>query len=928
MEPGRWQQIEEIYSHALSCAPGDLDSYLRKACREDEPLRREVESLLAANDRAGSFLGPQHLSRQPDERSLGGRKLDHYVIGALLGSGGMGDVFAARDEKLDRPVAIKVLPSEFTRDPARLLRFQREARAASSLNHPNIITIYDIGDAGGIHYIATEFIEGRTLRELLAGGALEPKEAVRIAAQCASALDAAHRAGIIHRDIKPENIMVRPDGLVKILDFGLASIGSDAAGSANVTNAGAVLGTPRYMSPEQARGQALDARTDIFSLGTVLYEMVSGVPCFTGATNPEVFAALLSADPAPRLVVGDAGLRASAAKALAKDPGQRYQAMREFAHDLESGSSFSRPTLPRLRPQVFAALGLITATLLAAYLWIWPRMTRHSAGPAPAVVPITSFAGNKDHASFSPDGNQIAFAWNGGSATSRSRDIYVKGVGAGEPLRIAGGPEDEFLPAWSPDGQQIAYLRADAGRWSVHVVPALGGTPRKVIDAGVGLSWSPDGKQLAMAHLSPPAGPGGIFLYSLATGEQRILTQPGNGADGLPVFSPDGNYVGFTRTIGVSSREIFVVDVRGGEARQLTFDKRPTHGIAWTADSREILFSSNRRGDGETLWRIPVEGGTPERVSVTLQCAFFPAISRKGDRLAYTETYQDVNIDRYDGPGFAGAAAPRRFGEPQALILSSREDTSPAISPDGERIAFISKRTGSEEIWVSHRDGGHPARLTSFGGPPTGSPRWSPDGRWLAFDTRISGNPDIFVVSADGGAPRQVTSETTFEIMPAWSADGKSLYFNSNRGGSAQIWRMPFEGGGAPVQITTTGAREPIASPDGNLLYFTKNTSGGFWSVAAGGGEEKPVPGLAEIPKTRSWGVLREGLYFLAPEESSKPTVRFYSFATRTVTPLLTVTKRPFYNVPGLAIAPDARWMLLSELHHEINDIMLIEGFQ
>jgi len=299
--------------------------------------------------------------------------------------------------------------------------------------------------------------------------------------------------------------------------------------------------------------------------------------------------------------------------------------------------------------------------------------------------------------------------------------------------------------------------------------------------------------------------------------------------------------------------------------------------------------------------------------------------------LAYTESFQDTNIYAYEGPGFGSRSVPGRFGGPRGLILSSRRDDSPSISPSGEQIAFVSKRTGNEEIWTCDRNGGRLLQLTSFKGPATGTPRWSPDGRWIAFDSLAAGNPDIYVMDANGGTPRRLTTGPSGNFMPSWSPDGNWLYFKSQRSGSDQIWRMPAMGG-TPIQITRHGGSEAFASPDGKLIYYTvynaKDRWGVIWTVPVEGGPERPLPGLERFDKiSRSWGVIDRGIYFIARDYAPRQTIRFLSFATHQVTSLVTLDKEPIWNYPDVALSNDGRRLLSACLDQEVNDLMLIENF-
>jgi len=430
---------------------------------------------------------------------------------------------------------------------------------------------------------------------------------------------------------------------------------------------------------------------------------------------------------------------------------------------------------------------------------------------------------------------------------------------------------------------------------------------------------------LAMAGL--PGESGGIFLLSFKTGERRQLTSPHSYFDSLPVFSPDGRWVAFTRDFGFSAREIFVIAAHGGTAKQLTFDREPTYGATWTADSREIVFASNRGIGGESLWRVAAKGGAPVRLSATLQGGFYPSISRQGNRLVYTESFKDTNIYAYEGPGFGSQPVPGRFGGWKGLILSSRRDDSPNISPGGERIAFASKRTGNEEIWGCDRNGGRLVQLTSFKGPGTGTPRWSPDGRWIAFDSLAAGNPNIYVIDANGGAPRRLTTGHSGNFMPSWSPDGNWLYFKSDRSGSDQLWKIRVAGG-VPTQLTHGGASEGFASPDGKLVYFTKRDWGAIWTVPVDGGPEKPLPALERFDKIfRSWGITHQGIYFISREDAPHQTIRFFSFATRQIASLVMLDKEPIWDYPDVALSRDGRRLLSACLDQEVNDLMLIENF-
>ncbi len=944
MSPERWIRVTDIYDSVIGVSPESRDTALNEACGDDKDLLREIQSLLEARDEAGSsFLCPEelcsHIRELSEPEVAPGNTFGRYEVLSSIGAGGMGHVYLARDVELKRQVALKVLPLRFTLDEECILRFRREARAASALNHPNIVTVYDVGANGQTWYIATEFVEGKTLRNWIEEGDLETGKALDVALQCARALAAAHRADIVHRDVKPENILVRRDGVVKIVDFGLARNIEEPSEAGNDTRVGTVMGTPRYMSPEQARGERLDARTDIFSLGAVLYEMVTGQPAFPGASTAEMFAAVLAYEPKKT----SGGLDNILHKALAKVRDERYRTMDEFAADLqrfrERPASFSDGALPAGKAPFSRRVLLTGAGTLAAgagMIALHLKSTRSDTREAPPVnvLPLTSFPGIKEYASFSPDERRIVFSWNGGSGGSggkQERNIYVKNIGSGDPVRLTFAGADETHPVWSPDNSLIAFCRLTkdelpSRQFAVMTISANGGPESQIWEGCEGVSWSPDGATLAVSGLPP--GSGGILRVGLKTGVRTRLTRSANHLDELPIFSPDGKWVVFTRSFGPRTRELFVVSANGGFERQLTFDHQPTYGATWTADSREVIFSSNRSSSGETLWRIPVEGGTPRRLSSTLAGAFYPAISKSGNRLIYTEAFLDTNIYSSAGSGFGERPAPARFGKTTVLIRSSRRDDSPSISKERNRIAFVSRRTGNEEIWRCELDGSKPRQLTSFGGPETGTPRWSPDGNRIVFDSIATGTSDIYVVDAEGGMPRRLTSELVGHYMPSWSASGKLIYFKSDRSGSDQIWSVSAEGGPL-TQVTRGGGCEAWASMDGKILYYTNHGWGTIWSVPVAGGAEKPVPELQQFDRIfRSWGVVKQGIYFMSRADKPEQMVRFFSFSTRRVYPLLTFDREPIWNYPDLALSEDGRVLLTARLDHEVNDIMLIENFR
>ncbi len=1009
MTPERDRQISALFHAACQLTSGQRAAFLAQACAGDDELRREVEQLLAGDERAGDFLNQpvQAVAAGLFTASLpAGHQLSHYRILSRLGAGGMGEVYLAEDTQLDRRVALKLLPAEFTTHADRVRRFIREAKAASALNHPNIVTIHEIGqiqtETGSLHFIVAEYVDGQTLRDRMKAEKLPLIAALDIAIQIASALAVAHDAGIIHRDIKPENLMLRRDGYVKVLDFGLAKLtevrgeegergrGGEAGQSPSpplpfspsptLSVPGMVMGTAHYMSPEQACGLRVDTRTDLFSLGVVLYEIIAGRAPFEGVNAIEVMGAILNREPAPLLAPPE--LARIVAKALSKDREERYQTSAELLADLKklrhemefqaelerqahSGAPIAaksgqmRAETARIeaadtyrtaihatghlaghpnsiaarikRHQLGLSLTLAAIVALASLgfgLYQFIARSRTTTRSVPKIVPFTSFPGAELRASFSPDGNQLAFDWNG--EKEDNYDIYAKLVDSSALLRLTTNPARDYCPAWSPDGRSIAFLRSTQAEsvlpaMDIHLISALGGAERKLaggirVAESPSLSWSPDGKLLAFGDESSPDNPDSIFLLEVATGERRRLTDPPAqiSGDSTPAFSPDGQTLAFVRWVTSGVSDLYLAPVAGGEPKRITADNATIRGLAWTPDGAEIIFASERRGVS-SLWRVSARGGEPELVEAIGSSVQYPVISPRGDHLAFTQLINDTNIYRLD---LTAPAKPRPAGV--KFLASTLEDDSPQYSPDGKSLVFGSTRSGSFEIWLCGSEGEQPRQLTSMGGPLTGTPRWSPDSRQIVFDSRSRGNADIYVISIEGGAPRRLTAEPAEDVVPGWSRDGRWVYFCSNRSGRREIYKLPAEGGQA-AQVTTQGGFECFESPDGQFLYYTRRSyDTTLWRRPAMGGEETLAFNSDRTIFFRHWFLANQGIYFA----SSETAIEFFNPATGKTTPVATIEKRLTRGVPGIAVSPDGRWMLYTQVEQQGSDLMLMENFR
>jgi eukaryotic-like serine/threonine-protein kinase len=952
MDEERWRQVWDAFEVASKLPVGQRAAYAGSAISDAE-ARGRLLAILSQHDAISIENGAPEVPPAVEaaaaisprqEWGRVGQTLGRFVVDGPLGRGGMGEVYRARDTELNRTVALKFLSSADIGNPASVTRFLREAQAASALNHPGIVTVYDVLRDGSTIGIVMELIDGVPLRALC-GKAHPPAQVANWGRQIATALAAAHASGIVHRDVKPENLMVRPDGYVKVLDFGLARFTN---GNTLNSVTSAIAGTLRYMSPEQVHGEAPKPAGDIFTLGIVLYELATGVHPFAPASpdtrhtpgrtpakpasaphSDSLMAPYLITTRKPRLAsevesTVPSELSSLLAEMLEKDPALRPSAAsvadRLLAICGSSNSTGKRHWLrERIRANAYRAVTVFGLCILIGSV-IYLRGRKPPSAPLPPTIvegiPLTGAPGNETNPAFSPDGRQIAYAWDGGG-TNTQRSIYVRLVDGGNPLRLTSGSDDDN-PVWSPDASKLAFLRYSPEAAQVVVVPALGGANTVLLTVADArrtgrklLAWSSDPDELIVADRPEESGPGRrLSLYALrvTSGQKRQLTNPPEGMDDMaPIFSPDGRKLAFLRRHG-ALYAIHVLDALAGKSRQLAAEVNVL-GLAWSADSRSLIFCTDA-SPPRRMQVVSETGGEPFPTTFQFGSAMQSLVlSPASGRMAFVHEQKDRNI-------WALTKPERSF---RRLIASTRSDEDPRVSPDGRRIAFTSNRSGAYEIWVCERDGSNPRPVTSHR-TFAGSTAWSPDGSTLAYDAALNGPTQVWLVNVNGGPSRTLMNPPLPGFIPNWSADGAWIYFV---GKGLQIWKARPTGGSA-VQVTRQGGFEGFETFDGKYFYFVRKVdSTGIWRVPVAGGEEELLPELASVRPFRSWDMAKDGIYFA--EARPKPILKFYRFRDRKTLPVADLPMPPRQSERGLSVSPDGSLILYVQIDSIRSEILMAQ---
>src|SRR5579863_4476133 len=885
-----------------------------------------------------------------------GTKLGPYEIVSALGAGGMGEVYRAKDPRLGREVAVKVLPAYFCRDPDRLRRFEQEARAAGALNHPNVVAVYDVGTHDGAPYLVTELLEGATLRERLSGGAASPRKAVEYGAQIAQGLAAAHEKGIVHRDLKPENIFICRDGRAKILDFGLAKLTAPEAGDATVTGldlmdqtgSGVVLGTAGYMSPEQVRGEKADERSDIFSFGAVLYETLAGQRAFTGNSTAERTSAILKDDP-PDLRAGGRNtplpLDRIVRHCLEKDPEGRFQSARDLAFHLETALSESESSAAvaaqrsRAVPTGWLIAGLAILAVAGA-VWLYRGQLQPDHRQV-SFLRLTDFAGLEESPAFSPDGKSVAFV----SDSTGSREIWIRLVAGGPPLEITHDAGDHLEPRWAQDSSAIIYYTpppvGDA-QGAIWEVSALGGAPRRLISSMSGADVSHDGKRLTFFRLS---GNRMELVASDRNGSNAkvVMQEAVSFSYRQPRWSPDDGSIAYVHSRENWADDIYVVPSAGGSPRQVTTDTTLMSGLAWLPDGSRLLYSSAR---GSTLlylptmhlWTILATGKNLQQLTFGEAGDENPDVDHEG-RIAVSRRRMQFDIWKFPVDGDPAENVRKAV----RITHQTGQVQTPTVSPDDRKIAYLSDNGGHGNLWVMDLANGETHQITYEQAPNTimGVPVWSPDGASITFAT---GRPaeqgraiGYWLIHPDGSGLHLAVPEGAWA---AWSGDSKWLYYTESSPvrdtGSFRLMKAPVEGGAA-VLVRTDNARGPAVAIDGSVLYYIvplQNLNGLLdYELRVARPEDGPSKLLARISGERVpiWQGLhpvlsRDGKWLVTPLDDALGTnIWVVSTADGKLRRITDFGQRRTFIARRVSWSSDGKW-LFAAVGDGDSDIVQIDG--
>lgn len=959
----RRRQLESVVYAALARPAAERSAFLAGVCDSDSDLQREAAWLIHMEERAEAFLSGTPLealaasvmaSARGGAVLSSGQMLGHYRIINAIGAGGMGQVYLAHDTRLDRQIALKILPPELDDDRDRRTRFTREAKAVAALNHPNIVTVYSVEEAEGQHFITMELVQGRTLAELLPRDGFTVSRFLQIAIPLTDAIAAAHQAGITHRDVKSANVMVSDEGRVKVLDFGLAKVqlemwsGDGTPATPTSTEVGHIAGTPYYMSPEQAEGKRVDARSDIFSLGVVFYEMLVGERPFVGDSTTAILSSILTSTPrrlgALRPTI-PARLTRHVHRCIEKRPLDRYQSATDLRHDLEEISlAGNEPEEPKPGSGSSAGLGFASVAGIAALAaalggaGTWGMFAPQRRAPEVSRIvrltdgPLLEFA-----PAISPDRKWFAYV---AASPSGRTDVWVRFVGGSDAINLTASADLDITAntvigglAIAPEGNRIAVMakrRDSPGNFSTWEVPApLPGVPRRLLDDGLlGVRWSADGRRISFIRAGSSAGDALWVADADGTNRQEIIPAAGGIHIHWPVWSDDG-YVYFNRTrstvANLDQSDIYRVRAEGGAPEPVvTAPRRAMFPMVAPGNGGVFFASDAASADLNLYWRPP--GGTPV-ARITHGIGDYSAPSLSADGRAIVATYGELrqSIVRLTTTG-AGI-------DEQPITQGYSGDLDPTISAHTDRLVFSSSRSGNRWIWSSQLDGSHPRPLTS-GDVLDQWPSISPDGSTVAFVSDRGGRRGIWLISSEGGSPRHLVNAESIGGL-SWTPDGAFVLYAAEHERWPGLFMVAVADGKVQRLPTDGAATDPACSPlDGVVAYVSPRTTGTSFSELRfvdlkGNVRFSKLPKAPPIPAGFANGVLAwspDGRRLAIVSQNANAPVSIWLIEPAAAQPQFQqlIELPPAPRVRGIAWTPDGRSLVIGK-HDVASDIVLIE---
>jgi Tol biopolymer transport system component len=968
MTPERWKRIEELFHAARALPPDAHLAFLTDACPDDHAMQHEVEVLLTDSGSDDGFFAARGVMRAAQviadthPAPMVGRSLGGYSLQALLGAGGMGEVYRARDATLQRDVAIKILPRAFTSNTTWLARFEREARMLAALNHPNICAIYGLEEADGIRFLILELVEGETIATRIANitknqppsTGLPLDEALTIARQIAEALEIAHDKRIVHRDLKPANITITRDGVVKVLDFGLAKSVDGEISSPELTNApeaipggkaeGAVIGTAAYMSPEQARGLPVDRRTDIWAFGCVLYEMLTGRVTFAGDTVSDSIAKILEREPDWSALPAATPLpiRRLLLRCLAKDPKQRLRDFGDVRIEIDASHEVL-PGLPVVVPdERRRTMGLpwVALAVLAVAVGAWEARRAFTTEENPldnaTFSRITNWEGTEEHAEISPDGRFVAFV----ADKAGQLDVWVSQVGTGkfDNLTLDLGPlltPGNLLRSlgFSGNGSEIWFNPVGNPGQEKVLMPLTGGIRRAFLGSGMSApSWSPDNADLVYLGSSEAGDP--LYVADRTGGDAHLVHVADEGTEAFfrkgvhthnPVWSPDGSWIYFVHgREAAGEMDVWRMHPSGDSPERLTHQNAPVNFLA-PVDSRTLLYVARAEDwSGPWLWALDVETKVTRRATAGLERYTFVSASRDGRRIVATvanptaslwrlplvdRLVEDRDVQPYPIPS-ESAQAPR-FGGASLFYLS------------------LSSRGIGDGLWRVHEDQAFEVRRGADGvlSEPAAT---SPDGSRVAVVVRQDGKRHLAIMSADGTNSRTLAAAIDLRGVEGqgtadWSPDGKWIVTGGDDGHGPGLFKIPVDGN-APVRLVSADAVNPVWSPNGDLIVYAVpfGAAGGRNMLRAVRPDDSTSVEMPEVQVRRGGAhrFLRSGaglVYLQGPESKD---FWLLDLATNKIRRLTNLSDRGYLN--HFDVTPDGNYLVFDRSRQN-SDVVLID---